>query len=434
MTSILLLSDRLKYQLALVLLLVLVGTSNTTAQINCVTPTLEVASETICTNKSIQLQANTNAEEVYWYNTETSTTPIEEGYTFQTPLLTENTNYWVKGVNYEPSVHPPVYIENAARYQPVLTTTAEVVPASSPWGLTFDVFTNILINSVDVYNGDSASRAITLHLMYLNDPTTILATHTEILPAGNATSPVRQTIQLGFEVPQGSNYRLVASESPYLIRELSGSNLFPSQLGSAGVVTSGGIMPTGTLNTNVYYFFYNWNITANPVRKCETQRLQVPVLISDGAAPTGNASQVVGANGQLSDLVVQGQNLQWYSDALLTIPVEASTVAENGMTYFVTQKIGTCESAPLAVTVFVNLGVEDFKQNSIQLFPNPVVDVLTIAADAPITKVAVYNLLGQQMEAKLVNNQLDVRGLTKGTYVVVIDTEAATVQKKITKL
>ncbi|MGK4566301.1 T9SS type A sorting domain-containing protein [Flavobacterium sp. 3HN19-14] len=56
-------------------------------------------------------------------------------------------------------------------------------------------------------------------------------------------------------------------------------------------------------------------------------------------------------------------------------------------------------------------------------FPNPVKDILNLTYSKEITKVTVYNLLGQEVTAKPVGanwSQIDMSDLSKGTYLVKI--------------
>lgn len=75
-----------------------------------------------------------------------------------------------------------------------------------------------------------------------------------------------------------------------------------------------------------------------------------------------------------------------------------------------------CPSSTLAVETLA-------AADQINLYPNPVKDVLHFSFDTKITKISVYNLLGQKVVAKTINDNqgvLDVSNLSSGTYVVKI--------------
>ncbi|SHJ28493.1 hypothetical protein SAMN04488096_1431, partial [Mesonia phycicola] len=73
-------------------------------------------------------------------------------------------------------------------------------------------------------------------------------------------------------------------------------------------------------------------------------------------AATWAAAGFTNPTDDLSSVLVCGENLQWYSDAAATIPVNnISTVSLiDGDVYYVTQTIAGCESEPLAVSLTEN--------------------------------------------------------------------------------
>jgi|GEM_PF-5041371 len=68
-------------------------------------------------------------------------------------------------------------------------------------------------------------------------------------------------------------------------------------------------------------------------------------------APTGEALQQFGAGSTIADLVVNGDNLVWFSDALFTDTLSETELLEDGKTYYVLSDTGFCRSEALAVTV-----------------------------------------------------------------------------------
>jgi len=70
-------------------------------------------------------------------------------------------------------------------------------------------------------------------------------------------------------------------------------------------------------------------------------------------------------------------------------------------------------------TVLAN---EDFTvANEMKVYPNPVKDLLQISFDATISTVGIYNILGQEVIAKMINANegfVDVSTLSPGTYIV----------------
>ena len=63
---------------------------------------------------------------------------------------------------------------------------------------------------------------------------------------------------------------------------------------------------------------------------------------------------------------------------------------------------------------------------SFAIYPNPVKDILNVSFDKEITAVAIYNLLGQEVIAKLINaneGSIDVSNLGSGTYFVKVSAD-----------
>lgn len=82
------------------------------------------------------------------------------------------------------------------------------------------------------------------------------------------------------------------------------------------------------------------------------------------------------------------------------------------------------------------LSAPEFNNAKISAYPNPVKSVLTIENSSTISAAAVYNLLGQVVVEKQINNtsaQLDLSRLASGTYIVKITSDQQTKTIKIIK-
>ena len=98
----------------------------------------------------------------------------------------------------------------------------------------------------------------------------------------------------------------------------------------------------------------------------------------------------------------------------------------NGTTYYASQTLNGCKGPRLAITVQVQLGVEDFDNIKISYSPNPVTSVLDIKCEETIKSVSVLNTLGQIVYSKNYdenNLQLDLSGLPAGSYFVKVKNE-----------
>ncbi|MXO31497.1 leucine-rich repeat domain-containing protein [Apibacter sp. B2912] len=84
---------------------------------------------------------------------------------------------------------------------------------------------------------------------------------------------------------------------------------------------------------------------------------------------------------------------------------------------------------------FVWVGPQKNESESIQLFPNPVIDVLKINTAAKVTSASVYNYSGKEVKRypRVINNELDLQDLPAGNYIVNLTTDQGILSKKIIK-
>lgn len=114
---------------------------------------------------------------------------------------------------------------------------------------------------------------------------------------------------------------------------------------------SGGIpidVNTPLSNDSTYY--------ASQTICCESlSRLAVTANINTTAAPTGinNQNYCIGAT--VNNLTATGSNIIWYDTISGGVPLSASSILENGKTYYATQTINNCESITrFAVSIILN--------------------------------------------------------------------------------
>lgn len=166
------------------------------------------------------------------------------------------------------------------------------------------------------------------------------------------------------------------------------------------------------------------------------------VTITKPIPPAGDHTVVADESFPLSEieLVAEG-TITWYANLEDAKngedPLPNDQMVPVGRTvYYATQTIEGCESDPYEVVVEIVLGTEGFDMTSFKYHPNPVSDVLNLSYSNTITNVTVFNLLGQQVLAKAVNQttaQLDLSQLASGTYMVKVQTENAFKMIKIVK-
>ena len=112
-------------------------------------------------------------------------------------------------------------------------------------------------------------------------------------------------------------------------------------------------------------------------------------------------------------------------------------------TYTVTYTVG-CNLYKTAQTIEINnntLSVKDneLERKSFKIFPNPATDVVHYIFPKQVSRVEIFNLLGQRFHAQNLSNtvegQVDVKGLYRGNYIMVFydDNDIAIARKMILK-
>jgi hypothetical protein len=150
----------------------------------------------------------------------------------------------------------------------------------------------------------------------------------------------------------------------------------------------------------------------------------------------------------LGDLVLEGQNIKWYSSpnstsgksrktAETTLPL--TTVLVDGVTYYASQTINGIESKErLAVTAKVNgsLSTEDFVLPNFRYYPNPVQHVLNISNSSTIEDIEIISVSGKSILSKKINNtqsEIDLSNIASGFYLLKVKSEGKTKTIKIVK-
>lgn len=81
------------------------------------------------------------------------------------------------------------------------------------------------------------------------------------------------------------------------------------------------------------------------------------------------------------------------------------------------------------------LAVNDITKAKVNLtlFPNPASDFLNIESKAKVEAVQVYDMSGKSINSSVLDNKVDVRNLSKGTYIIKVKTTAGETTQKFIK-
>jgi len=111
-------------------------------------------------------------------------------------------------------------------------------------------------------------------------------------------------------------------------------------------------MAAGSYRIRVIAYYNSSNISpcqTGHYGEAEDYTLVISCPTSMGTV-TGDQNQIFNVGQTLADLVVNGDNLAWYSNASLTSAIPTTTPLVHGATYYVVRQYVTCKSSALAIT------------------------------------------------------------------------------------
>ncbi len=355
---------------------------------------------------------------------------------------------WVKVENTNSGIEPFCYavttinIRVERRPNPVITST------DNRSSICVEYPTELVLGPLTLNSNIVNPAAYTFEWYEIADPNTVIGTvstytvNTSLINGGTRSYSVkvRSNSVLGcsiysspFDVIQSGPAAITQSvPNGYTITNLSGVQSITVSISGYGMYEYS--LDNGPhQNSNVFdnvslglHTIHVWDLEGG----CgELSIDQVLIAESQVPAPTGLNSQTLPSGSTLANLIVDGQNIQWYASAsnkmtLTTnaVPLPLNTVLIDGITYYATQTVGGIESvARLPVTVHLTLGIDENEVFPIQFAPNPVENNLALQSTQVLKSVTVYTILGQKVfeqnyDANYIN--IDLSHLTTGNYIL----------------
>jgi len=229
-----------------------------------------------CGTGSVQLQATATGGNVNWYAALTGGSPLAGGTntnTFNTPSISTNTTYYAEATSTGATI--------------ATGRTAPESTANDWWtgyGLQFNAASNIRLNSVQVYPVNTSPAAMTIRLLNSSGVQVSGTSDVIFTPISNAVGDTAQTVNLGYNIPAGTGYRLVISSgmssSNKLVEEGSIPTLYPI---TNGPVTITANWEASSATSDYYNWFYNWNVDTN---LCSSARTAVLATVNPTIAAT----------------------------------------------------------------------------------------------------------------------------------------------------
>ncbi|MBS1535744.1 MAG: T9SS type A sorting domain-containing protein [Bacteroidetes bacterium] len=206
----------------------------------------------------------------------------------------------------------------------------------------------------------------------------------------------------------------------------------------SGVVIPNANQSTYLVNTHKESGLHVYQVRATyDFGGCESYSQDFVVHESPVPAPLGNQDQTFSQGQTLADLIVNGQNIQWYDGLGRNVnanPLPLSTVLVDGVTYYASQTINGHESPDrLPVTVHLNvMGNTTFDRASVMILPNPVQDILFVQSNEPVNHIEIYNIMGQKL-IDAHTSKVMMQSLPSGVYIVQVSTKAGQQSLRVVK-
>ena len=390
------------------------GTQTATSNVATITvtsPTVTTTNTpvTVCSGNTATLTATAPAgTTLRFFDALTGGTALGTGSSFTTPALTASRQYFVEAAS--------VVTESAGRQAPAATTST----TPSDYGLVFNANTAFTLTSVDVY---PTAAAGTLVVQVQDNTGTLIPglTASVAIPAGNSTTPTAYTVPLNFSIPAGTGMRLIAVSGPSLVREAALGG-FPYTSPSGNVSVTNGYISGNSTN---YYFFYNWQVTAECVAASRTPiQVNVTTPATAGFSYPATGSNCAGATGTLAATLATGATAGTFTSTPgLTIDAFSGFVnlaTSTAGTYTVTNTVAAAGGCgPVTSTATVTINARPAQPTVTVQYTTPGAAVLTSSA-AP-TGGTYQWFLGPNAIAGATSQTYAVNGVTNpGAYTVVI--------------
>ncbi len=377
-----------------------------------------------CDAGTLTLSAIASNGVISWYDAPTGGNLVATGNTFTTPVLTATTTYYVEAQNGD-CISSRTAVTASVNEQPVITSTT---PASRCGDGSVTLFATASIGTINWYNAPTGG--------------TLVAT------GGSFATPILGTTTTYYvEVVNGSCFsaRTAVVATVYAVSVITSTSpasrcdagtLTLSATSSNGVIswydapTGGNLVATGTSFTTPVLTVSTTYYVETQNGDCISSRTAVTATIAPTVAPNGLANQTF-CDGETVELIaVTGTNITWYDAPTGGNIIPSGTAIVSGTTYYASQTISGCESPDrLAVTMTLGgcLGIRDFETNVIQLYPNPVLDTLTISSTENMSSIEVVNMLGQVIFVNKINEietKVDMSRYAAGTYIIRVMVDA----------
>ncbi|MBI9040594.1 gliding motility-associated C-terminal domain-containing protein [Lutibacter sp.] len=342
-------------------------------------PTITETNQTFCeVDNPTVLNLSANGNNLQWYSSETSTTPLDPS-----ELLIDGLTYWAAQKEQngcESASRVVVNVTIISVPPPTLTETNQIFCK-----LDNPTVSNLFVNDSNiVWYASEISNIPLSPSELLIDGYAYWAAQKDALTNCESTSRIVVNVTLTETLPVNTiikNLQFCIDENATVFNlnavennlQWYSNNSFETPIASDELL----------INGQTY-----WAKISNTTSNCEGITLyQVTISILNLQAPTtekSNQAFCIDENATIFNLQATGENIKWYVSESSTIPLNSSDILENGKTYWATQSdnITGCESVSrLPITVSINAKIPPIKLEKIETYCE--IEKPTIASLSP---------------------------------------------------
>ena len=356
---------------------------------------------------------------IHWFDAASGGTELGTGNSFTTPSISSTTTYYAED-----------HIAQASQYvgNTQSSSNGSTFTYTNEHYLIFDCTKACTLISVEVNATTNGNRVIELR----DNSGATLQTTTVNIPSGVSR------ITLNFNIPVGTNLRLVGPGSPNLWRSNAGVS-FPYAI--AGLVS----INNSDAGTQHYYYFYDWEIKEPD---CVSSRVPVDATINPFAIAGFSLTDNGLGNVSFTDASQNSSSWNWnFGDGSGTSIVASPnyTYLADGtytITQIVTNSCGT-DTSYQTITVIVTNEQITMLNSQIKIYPNPFNQKISILSHSEIKSVSFTDVLGKQLDVKInlinpiaigsKNIIISTENIVQGIYFIRIETSTGKFTHKIIK-
>ena len=397
-----------------------------TATVNSTPTLIGTTPGSVCNSGTVTLGATYSVvATISWYANPTGGSVLGTGNSFITPSISISTTYYVEAANGTCGLGVRTPVIATVNTSPTITDTAN---ASTCGGAATTISATPSAGSINWYFNPTggAPFASGNSLPVSGGSATFYAEATNNGCISGRTAVTFTNIPIPNITSAGSASRCGAGSVTLTTSADSGTISWYDASTGGNLVATGTSFVTPSLSVTTTYYVEAANGTC-----ISSPRTVITATINVTSPPIANASQTF-CNGEIVGniaVIPSGPSIIWYNAATGGTVVPNGTALVSGTTYYASQTVSACESTTrVAVTMTLGscLGTEEFVANTIKLYPNPVIDLVTISSTEIMTKIEVVNMLGQLVFSDKINEietNVDMSRYATGSYLIRVSAE-----------